>query len=36
MPKEWRKNCLISIFKGKGDVKKYGNYRNIKLMNYDL
>ena len=32
IPDEWRKSALIPIYKGKGDSKKGGNYRGIKLM----
>ncbi|XP_068206185.1 uncharacterized protein [Palaemon carinicauda] len=36
IPNEWRGSILIHIFKGKGDIQKYGNYRGIKLMSHTL
>ena len=36
MPESWRKSDLISIFKGKGDVRTCGNYRSIKLLEHDM
>jgi hypothetical protein len=32
MPDEWRKSILVLIFKNKGDIQSYTNYRGIKLM----
>ena len=32
MPESQRKNDLIPIFKGKGDVRSCGNYKSIKLL----
>ena len=34
MPECWRKNDLIPIFKEKGDVRSYGNYKIIKLLEH--
>ena len=34
MPDEWRKSVSIPIYKGKGDSKECGNYREIKLMSH--
>jgi Reverse transcriptase (RNA-dependent DNA polymerase) len=31
---EWRRNILVSIFKNKGDIQSYTNYRGIKLMSH--
>ena len=36
MPDEWRKSTLIPIFKGKGDVQVYANYRENKLTSHVL
>ena len=36
MPESWRKSDLISIFKGKGDVRSCGNYRSIKLLEHGM
>ena len=36
MPDEWRKSVLISLYKGKGDIKNCGNYRGIKLMSHTI
>ncbi|XP_068234267.1 uncharacterized protein [Palaemon carinicauda] len=30
MPEEWRRSLIIHIYKGKGDIQEYGNYRGIK------
>ena len=27
MPDEWRRSVLVSLYKGKGDIKECGNYR---------
>ena len=34
MPDEWRRSVLVPLYKGKGDIKKCGNYRGIKLMSH--
>ena len=36
MPDKWRKSTLIPIFKGKGDVQVYANFRGIKLISHTL
>ena len=36
MPECWRKSDLISIFKGKGDVRLCGNYESIKLLEHGM
>ena len=32
IPDIWRKSTFIPIFKNKGDIMNYGNYRGIKIM----
>ena len=27
MPDEWKRRVLVFLYKGKGDMKEYGNYR---------
>ena len=34
MPDDWRRSVLVPLYKGKGDIKKCGNYRRIKLMSH--
>src|SRR6266540_1175611 len=34
MPEEWRRSILVPIFKNKGDIQSYPNYRGIKLMSH--
>ena len=36
MPDEWRRSVLVPLYKGKGDIKKCGNYREIKLMSHTI
>ena len=36
MPDAWRESTLVPIFKGKGDVQDWGNYRGIALMSHVL
>ena len=36
MPDEWRKSVLVTLYKGKGDIKECGNYRGIKLMSHTI
>ena len=36
MPDEWRRNVLVPLYKGKGDIKECGNYRRIKLMSHSM
>jgi hypothetical protein len=33
---EWRRSILILIFKNKGDIQSYTNYKGIKLMNHTM
>ena len=33
---EWRRSVLVPLYIGKGDIKKCGNYRGIKLMNHTM
>ena len=36
MPDEWRISVLVPLYKGKGDIKKCGNCRGIKLMSHTI
>ena len=36
MPDEWRRSVLVPLYKGKGDIKKCRNYREIKLMSHTM
>ena len=36
MPDEWRRSMFIPLYKGKGDIKKCGNYRGIKLLSHTI
>jgi len=36
MSKEWRKNVVIPIFKGKEDIQECGNYKVIQLMSHSM
>ena len=36
MRDEWRRSVLVSLYKGKGDIKKCGSYRGIKLMSHTM
>ena len=36
IPDIWRKSILIPIYKNKGDILNYGNYRGIKLMCHSM
>ena len=33
---EWKRSMLVPLYKGKGDIKKCGNYRGIKLMSHTM
>ena len=32
IPADWRKSCLVNVYKGKGDALACGSYRGIKLL----
>ena len=36
MPGKWRRSVLITLYKGKGDIKECGNYRRIKLVSHTM
>ena len=36
IPDEWRRSVLVPLYKGKGDIKKCGNYQWIKLMSHTM
>ena len=36
MPENWRKSVLVPLYKGKGNIKKCGNYRGIKLVSHTM
>ena len=36
MSNEWRRSVIVSLYKGKEDIKKCGNYRGIKLMSHTM
>ncbi|KAM1611225.1 hypothetical protein TB2_000020 [Malus domestica] len=36
MPNKWRTSTLVPIYKNKGDVQNYMNYRGIKLMSHTM
>ena len=36
MPDEWRRSVVVPLYKGKGDIKECGNYREIKLMSNSM
>ena len=36
MPDELRRSLLVPLYKGKGDIKKCGNYGEIKLMSHTM
>ena len=36
MPRNWKKNQTIYLFKQKNDIMKYGNHRRIKLIEHKL
>jgi Reverse transcriptase (RNA-dependent DNA polymerase) len=36
MSDEWRRSILVPIFKNKGDIQSFTNYRGIKLMSHTM
>ena len=36
MPDEWQTSVLVPIFKGKGDVRNYSTYREVKLLEHAM
>ena len=36
MSVEWRRSVLVPLYNGKEDIKKCGNYREIKLMSHTI
>ena len=36
MPDEWRSSVLVLLYKGKEDIKKCENYREIKLISHTM
>ena len=36
VPDEWRRSVLVPLYKGKGEIKECGNYREIKLMSHSM
>ena len=36
MPDKRRRSMLVTLYKGKGDIKECGNYRGIKLMSHTM
>jgi hypothetical protein len=36
MPDEWRRSILVPIFKNKGDIQSFTNYRGIKLISHTM
>jgi hypothetical protein len=36
MSDKWRRSILVSIFKNKGKIQSYTNYRGIKLMSHTI
>ena len=36
MPEEWRRSILVPIYKNKGDIQSYTNYRGIKLTSHTM
>ena len=33
IPEDWKAVCIISIYKGKGNIREYANYRGISILN---
>ena len=36
MPEEWRDSVIVPIFKEKGDIQDYGNYRGINMISHTM
>jgi len=36
MPREWRFSTVIPLYKNKGDIQDYNNYRGIKLLSHTM
>ena len=36
MTDEWKRRVFVPLYKGKRDIKEYGNYRGIKLMSHSI
>ena len=36
MPREWRFSTVIPLYKNKGDIQDYNNYKGIKLLNHTM
>jgi len=36
MPKEWRSRTVIPLYKNKGDIQDYNNFRGIKLLSHSM
>jgi len=36
MPREWRYSTVIPLYKNKGDIQDYNNYRGIKLLSHTM
>ena len=36
MPREWRFSAVIPLYKNKGDIHDYNNYRSIKLLSHTM
>ena len=36
MPDEWQTSVLVTIFKGKGDVRSCNTYRGVKLLEHAM
>ena len=32
MPKDWKRACIVPLYKGKGDISVCGSYRGIRLL----